>query len=625
MKRTLLPALLLLAASAAPASAQTPAQATEFPAVLVNHLGYDAAGPKHAAVRGFAADDFGAFAVLGVPSGAKVFEGRASAVGAVDRWKNWRFWTIDFDPVAAEGMFTIEVERRGAAPLRSFPFRVQKDILERHALSDVLFYLKGQRCTGLLDKADRTMTFDGGRPGGVDVRGGWYDATGDYGIHFSHLDFSTYFNPQQVPMTVYSLLKTLERIQARDTGNYNQYVRRLLDEAAYGADFLVRMRNPAGSFWQTISGRGPEKKPEDRRIAPTMKAFRLTVAPELQKTTPGGVVEAGNVYETSFRSGGGIAIAALAMAARLLPAGGDFDPVVYRKAAEDAFAWLQAHNRELTNDGKENILDDYCALAAASELFRTTGRDEHGRAARARAESLVGRLAAGGPVKDYWRADDTDRPFFHAVDAGLPVVSLLGYVDLAPPDLRPRVVDAVRRSLECELRVTAEVPNAFGLARQYVQSKAGARRTAFFYPHDSETAPWWQGENARLASLAAAARMAAPLFPDDPAFARRLRAYAADQLNWILGLNPFDACMLDGTGRNNPEYVFFGSYRYANAPGGICNGITGGYADDRDIDLAVPFEVTRKDEDWRWAEQWLPHGSWFLMAVALGGEPAGSR
>jgi hypothetical protein len=90
-------------------------------------------------------------------------------------------------------------------------------------------------------------------------------------------------------------------------------------------------------------------------------------------------------------------------------------------------------------------------------------------------------------------------------------------------------------------------------------------------------------------------------------------------MNWILGLNPFDSCMLYGRGRNNPEYMFFDSYEYMNAPGGISNGITAGYTDEADIDYSLHFAVTGKDDDWRWTEQWLPHASWFLFAVAIGG------
>ncbi len=76
--------------------------------------------------------------------------------------------------------------------------------------------------------------------------------------------------------------------------------------------------------------------------------------------------------------------------------------------------------------------------------------------------------------------------------------------------------------------------------------------------------------------------------------------------------------MLQGKGRNNPAYMFFDSYEYTNAPGGICNGITAGYKDEEDIDFNLHFAETGKDDDWRWGEQWLPHAAWFLLAVSLG-------
>ena len=56
--------------------------------------------------------------------------------------------------------------------------------------------------------------------------------------------------------------------------------------------------------------------------------------------------------------------------------------------------------------------------------------------------------------------------------------------------------DAVRRSLRFELSVTDEVNNPFGYARQLVRMGDGTVRTAFFFPHDTEAAPWWQGEDA---------------------------------------------------------------------------------------------------------------------------------
>lgn len=171
--------------------------------------------------------------------------------------------------------------------------------------------------------------------------------------------------------------------------------------------------------------------------------------------------------------------------------------------------------------------------------------------------------------------------------------------------------------MEFELSITGEVNNPFGYSRQLVQDTLGNRRTSFFFPHGSDASPWWQGDDARIASMAAAAKMAAMLFKDDKAFHDRLDSFALDQLNWILGLNPFDASMLQGTGHNNPAYGFFGTFEYTNAPGGIVNGITSGFDNEDDIDFNLPYSQTGKDADWRWAEQWLPHTTWYLLAVAL--------
>ena len=332
-----------------------------------------------------------------------------------------------------------------------------------------------------------------------------------------------------------------------------------------------------------------------------------------------------------------MAIAALAMAS-MTDVPGDFSNARYLQAAEEAFAFLDKNNAAMTNDGKENIVDDYCALSAATELYKATRNDIYRTAAEARAQKLISRLTSSGNETDYWRADDGDRPFFHPSDAGLPLVSLLYYCPYATTKTQAAIKVAVVRSLRHELAITHEVNNPFGYSRQLVQDTLAHRRTAFFFPHGSEASPWWQGEDARLASMAAAARLAIPLFaaaaqpagpttsPAQPAasataaipFSDSLETFALDQLNWILGLNPYDASMLQGTGHNNPAYGFFGTFEYTNAPGGIVNGITSGLDDEEDIDFNLSYATTKKDYDWRWAEQWLPHDAWYLLAVAAG-------
>jgi hypothetical protein len=584
--------------------------------ILTNHLGYETTGPKHAVVQGQESDQVTSFKVKDAATGAEVFSGATVKAGPVKKWKDWHFWTIDFDGVSKEGTYVIECAT-AKGTVQSFPFVIQKDVLERNTLSGVVYYFKGQRSSGLLDKADRDLKLED-MDKHVDAHGGWFDATGDYGKHLSHLSFSTYFNPQQISLTAWSLFRTYALLDERNDVAFRQYKRRILDEALFGADYLVRIKSPNGSFYRSVSGHGPEKRPEDRKIGKDSKGYAIKTLETKDKFNASDIerVSSQATYEVGYRAGAGLSIAALAMASTY-PVSGDFTAVDYLRTAEDAFQFLEENNATYANDGKENMLDDYCALMAATELYKVTKKLVYKQAADKRAKSLMARLTTSGTYTNFWRVNDTQRPFFHASDSGLPVVSLINYLPVADEATRKAVLDCVRKSLNFELAVTSESNNPFGYARQLVQNKDGVKRTSFFFPHDTEAAPWWQGENARLGSLAAAARMAAPYFKSDADFHRKLQVYAWNQLNWILGLNPYDASMLQGTGRNNIAYMFFGTYQYTNAPGGICNGITGGFEDEEGIDYDLSYLKTGKDDDWRWAEQWLPHAAWYLVAAAV--------
>lgn len=580
--------------------------------ILVDQVGYETGAPKQALVQGTQQDHPGKFTLIDTQSGKLVLTGELRKAGSVYDWHTLNgdvYWIADFSSWKTPGHYELDVEAA-----HSCAFQIENDLLERDTLSNVIYSFKGQRSSGLLDRADRHLALPRGG-GFVDVHGGWYDATGDYGIHLSQLNLTSYFNTQQVPLVAWTLLKSYRVLQSRHDDNFSEYDRRILDEGLFGADFLVRMKRPGGSFFESISAPGVHKLAGDRVIGnPNWRPVIKTKA-----TQAGGQAEAAKgpyAYQVSFRSGGGMAIAALALASTM-PVDGDFPRATYLRTAEEAFDFLSVHNREVLNDGKENILDDYCALLAATELYRASHEAKYLAAADKRADALMARLTTEGKYHDYWRADDGTRPFFNPSDAGLPVVSLLDYAQIVSPETRSRVRTAVERSLRFELAVTSEVNNPFDYARQLVRMGNGQVRSAFFFPHDTETAPWWQGEDARLASLAAAARMAAPLFGDDPEFQRQLEDYAWNQLHWILGRNPFDSSLLMGSGHGNAPYMFFRSWKYTSAPGAIVNGVTAGLDSEDGIAFNEGFAATGDDSDWRWTEQWLPHDAWYLYAVSL--------
>ncbi|WP_431216352.1 hypothetical protein ACQ86N_18010 [Puia sp. P3] len=94
-------------------------------------------------------------------------------------------------------------------------------------------------------------------------------------------------------------------------------------------------------------------------------------------------------------------------------------------------------------------------------------------------------------------------------------------------------------------------------------------RSGFFIPHENETGWWWQGENARLASLATAELSGARLvFRGDSVDGAA--SFASRQMAWMLGANPYDVCFLYGFGRRNVPYMS-SNYGHGSQRGGISN------------------------------------------------------
>ena len=578
--------------------------------VYTNHMGYNAEDGKRAVFGGREGVRAQVFRVLDA-QGHVAFEGKPTEVGNVANWQTGYYWTMDFTPVAQPGEYIIAVDT-DAGEVRSLPFEVTGCIRDLRLINAVAYYFKAQRDSGEWAEADHHLPFQGEREGVVDGHGGWYDASGDYGIHMTHLSHTTVCNPQQASFTSYVFFR-LEELLAGDR-QYSMLRRRLLDEGSYGADFIMRMRAPSGSFFRSVQRQNSYEPSSDNRnigLEYTRSSGQFSVD-HTAPTADREVVTDVN-YETSMRAGGGTCIAALAVAARHPYPGTEFHTDEYLRSAKHAFAHLMRHNEAYCNDGQWNLIDEFCALLAAAELYKTSGELPYLLKANDMADRVLARaedMGDGG----IWFMSRPGEPFCHAADEGLPVVALLTLAELDPENLET-YVEAAEKAMRHVLAVTGKVGNPFGYARYVHRTSDGGRAEKFFYYHDSPAAPWWQGDNARIASLASAAWMTA-MYTQDKALAAQLDGFARDQINWILGMNPFDACMIEGYGRNNIQYCFRGHYEFVNCPGGICNGITSRQDDEEGIFfLTEPTEEIK--DNWRWAEQWIPHGTWFLLAVAL--------
>jgi len=724
-------------------------------AVVANNVGYEKSGAKRAIVQSSSAITATAFDLLNA-SGSAVMSGSLGASATVDSWNGdgFRYFKIaDFSSFNTAG----DGYRVRVGSETSQPFSIGEKILQVKTGADQTAFFRAMRNTdagdGALPVFGSTQTHN--------IYGGWWDATGDPGKHLSHLSYANYFSPQQIPLVVWALLHA----NGLQPGAFGASAKA---EAAWGADYLLRSLSSGNYFYMSVFdnwGDGYRYTDKELHGGGSQGEREICAWGNLAGITDGNSdgIRSG-AYQAAMREGGGLSIAALARAAKA-GISGDSSAAAYLAGAERAYAHLKANPTRYQDDGKENIIDDYCGLLAASELYNATGTEVYRSDAAARAASLLRRQHADG-----WFYSGTDdngqniRPFYHAADEGLPVVALSRYFEVCGPLGGGELTGAIGRNLRWYHKITYTGSNPFeyvkmwraertdgtaagaDLARgrsatasreegsytaanvfdgssttrwssyqngaqndsQWVavelddiykvnrvvlnweaaygkryqiqvstngtswstafeitnNGSAGRKeheftpkdakhvrmfgiergleyggfslydfevygeavapppqssegQAKFFIPKTNETGYWWQGENARLASLASAFIIGAPYANPGQGgelWHDTLFAMATAQLDWILGKNPFNVCLMFGYGENNyPDYP--ATRALPNIKGGICNGISSDEGNEGNISW-MPNGGGDFWKNWRYIEQWLPHNAWYTVAVA---------
>ena len=563
--------------------------------ILSNQVAFDSKGPKMAVIQSEVPLPDTTTFELKTPAGIVIKGGRLKGPYSLDEWfRGEYYYRADFSGVKTPGVYHVRIWHKDRWYYSSL-FTIQYNALATLTIPSILHYYRKQRANTPTEWKTDAHIHLYGSPQTVDMRGGWCDASGDVSKYFSHLAYANYMSPQQIPLVTWSLASVreaipglLKELHVSDS---------ITSEALWGADYLMRALSPEGYFRMIVFSYF-DKDPKARRVVGLL-------ANSITDTD----------YQCAFREGGGMAIAALARVSRWQHHGA-FSSGQYLQGAERAFAHLLVNNTRYDDDGKENIIDDYCALMAATELWLATDSALYRDEARKRAAHLEGRLSPAG----YFVANDAGRPFWHASDAGMPIIALARYLKAEKDSAQRQVaLNVIKSALDYNLRVTGETANPYDYGRQTFLYK-GQVQDGFFIPHDNETGWWWQGENARLASLATAAIVGGRLvYPKAGGWgvSDTLAAYASDQLSWILGANPYSICFLYQFGGYNVPHMH-SNFGHGSERGGISNGITGkeGNGDGSGID----FKTQDNGNEWRWTEQWIPHAAWFLQAVAATAE-----
>jgi hypothetical protein len=315
------------------------------PIIHVNQVAFDSRGAKIAVVENDAAFTGELDFSVADTSSLIVFTGK---LGMEERVEEWRpgayFYKADFSAFQQAGKYRLRLTINGKT-WESEEFVIGSDALARLTIPSILQYYRKQRANTPAEiEADAHVQLWGSTQT-VDMRGGWCDASGDVSKYFSHLAYANFMSPQQTPLVTWSLASVAESIPAllTELGVKDS----IIDESLWGADYMMRALSEQGYFRMIIFSYF-NKDPKARRVVGLL-ANSVTTAD----------------YQCAFREGGGMAIAALARISAWKK-NGAYTSQQYIDGAKRAFAHLLINNTKYDDDGKENIIDDYCALMAAS-------------------------------------------------------------------------------------------------------------------------------------------------------------------------------------------------------------------------------------------------------------------
>ena len=463
----------------------------------------------------------------------------------------------DFSDIEREAMYQITIGEE-----RSVPFFIRRD-LWRRTLAWAVGYYRYQRCgvevPGVheichLDDARRRDTGEH-----VDVTGGWHDAG----------DLRKWMTATM--MNGVALLRLAREFAAFPAAP-------VLDEVRWGNRYFLKMQTREGWVWHDAGG-GVNGDNSDNHWTDNQRG---TEDDRYINTSRSPLVHA--MFAT---------LEAIAAQAYAKP-----DPGYANQCLEAAERCWEA-----SPHGGGAVELGWWTLAAL-ELGRATSREAYRKAAR----ELAGRLRAlqqvefargQRRVRGYFRrAPGDETPLCEAVYSALPALALLeaGERDPLRMYLDEYVLPMAGRS--AYRIIPYGVFHGAPTAERY-RPLAGELTYRFFMPVRQQS--WWIGTTSHLESHALLLIKAAKLFGRD-----EYRDLALRQLEWILGANPFGACLMTGEGMRHP----YPHSRFVGLiPGGILNGIAGNARDEPVLD-------TENGYDWRTTEYWSPHNAWYIWAVA---------
>ena len=551
--------------------------------LLINQIGYMPDAVKSVSVKG---ELYRNFEVIDLQTREVVYKGTLSPVtcdfGGYSRG--------DFSDLKKEGYYYVKSDT-----LRSFPFRISASIYHP-AIDMIVGYFSLQRCgsstTGFLSPChlDDGKRLDNGKH--QDVTGGWHDAS----------DLRKW-----VGATIYGMLGLAKTYELYKGDNKKA----ILEELMWGNQYFLKMQEPQGYVMSFIGGdvnkHSDSNRWTDNEISPEGGELRM-VKPTTGNSSADLLIF-GNSDDRIIQTrpldilGQYNFITAQAMMARITKTLDVNYSMECLKAAEKCFEWCR--KSDLNNPRSIGA-----AIQASTEMFKTTGEKIYMDFAVIQA-SLLYKLQADnpgdGPSGFFYTSFSDTEPYKNYSRGCLEFISLCDIIKTFPSHNDATLwKEMISNYAFNYLALIAENNNfriiPYGL---YTGKDPGGNKKAgnYWYRYFVGLESKWLGINANLASAGVGLVKAAEILND-----KSLSALAQKQLDWIVGVNPYNSSTIHGIGYNHPDH-FGGSTFLPKTPvlpGGVMNGLCGDDADQADIGSG----------NWQISEYWTPMVAYTLWLMA---------
>ncbi len=534
--------------------------------VFVNQASYGRVGPKSAVVATnfFPTDNPKTTLEILDNSGKAVASSsmQASRIhdGESADWGSY-FWRGDFSSLQKSGRYRA-VCRIGSSSGSSVSFTIGDNALIEATGKLCVDFFFVQRCGYDVPGWHHACHLDDARlPGGehIDATGGWHSA-GDYNkIIYENGDGGV----------AYALMKAFDtwpdyfrRFDRDHTGAPD-----IVSEALWGARFVAKVQNPdTGGLYKDI------------RQGPGRDWMKWCPPEEHTDGTPGTaddpVIDTGEGYSP-------LVTVAWAKLAKLPDS--VLGPNDFRDRVDRYWEYLKDNNPA---GNSPHLL--ICAL----DLFATTNEASYDEFAHKSAGSLLQGQNKEGRYRGAWGTGGE-------LNAGA-----LALYALAHP--KESLSDKIRTALADYAEfLYSTADNPFGLSKQSVGEK-----DYFFEPTSALGLNFNQLQKGWAAALIYRVNK-------DP----RALVFATDQIDWVLGKNPYNLCMMEGAGAVNPPRYH---HRYDSIPGHERGAVPGcipnGFVRDVSGEDRPGFDMSRpgpgkRHASYRTSEPWLVHNMWYLLAL----------